>query len=326
MLTIPGTMLQNEVLLRFYQRTWNCVGLEMEGAYYADQVTQSKVRRSGAQGPAVTPFLMHSAARGPSRQSFWASYPSEPPRALRTTPATCPWRRWRRANAVLHLAANEITGKSRPRSPPQPPSPLKWSRGKASLPSMASRAPSSAIYCNSAQVREEDAHSSARRACHSIEPSHRRCCEPGTPFYSRDASQAVPFVEGLGPSFVPCAPACHTRGVPALPAQSHTGWNETGCLGGGARRKLEPSHPRIQLCGDQSARAVSRAQVGLMSADDAAHLVSGPVFKVRARHDGRRGLAGRTVGATPRRGPRPIFSPQPLKPLLNMWRRRSHHL
>lgn len=44
MLTIPGTMLQNEVLLRFYQRTWNCVGLEMEGAYYADQVTQSKVR------------------------------------------------------------------------------------------------------------------------------------------------------------------------------------------------------------------------------------------------------------------------------------------
>lgn len=34
-LTVTGTMLQNEKLLRYYQRVWGCVGMEMEGSYFA---------------------------------------------------------------------------------------------------------------------------------------------------------------------------------------------------------------------------------------------------------------------------------------------------
>lgn len=34
-LTVTGTMLQNERLLRYYQRVWGCVGMEMEGSYFA---------------------------------------------------------------------------------------------------------------------------------------------------------------------------------------------------------------------------------------------------------------------------------------------------
>ena len=33
-LTVAGTLLQNNVLLRFYRHIWGCVGLEMEGTYY----------------------------------------------------------------------------------------------------------------------------------------------------------------------------------------------------------------------------------------------------------------------------------------------------
>lgn len=34
-LTVTGTMLQNVRLLRYYQRVWGCVGMEMEGSYFA---------------------------------------------------------------------------------------------------------------------------------------------------------------------------------------------------------------------------------------------------------------------------------------------------
>lgn len=33
-LTVAGTLLQNPVMLHFYQKIWGCVGLEMEGSYY----------------------------------------------------------------------------------------------------------------------------------------------------------------------------------------------------------------------------------------------------------------------------------------------------
>lgn len=41
-LTIPGTMLQNEKLLRFYKRIWKCVGVEMEGSYFARMIHEMK--------------------------------------------------------------------------------------------------------------------------------------------------------------------------------------------------------------------------------------------------------------------------------------------
>ena len=39
--TIPGLVLQNEKVLKYYQRMWSCDGLEMEGSYYARQVEES---------------------------------------------------------------------------------------------------------------------------------------------------------------------------------------------------------------------------------------------------------------------------------------------
>ena len=35
MLTVAGTLLQNRQLLHFYRRFWQCVGLEMEGSFFA---------------------------------------------------------------------------------------------------------------------------------------------------------------------------------------------------------------------------------------------------------------------------------------------------
>ena len=34
-LTVAGTLLQNRQLLHFYRRFWQCVGLEMEGSFFA---------------------------------------------------------------------------------------------------------------------------------------------------------------------------------------------------------------------------------------------------------------------------------------------------
>ncbi len=42
MLTAEGTLLQNRTMLNFYRRLWNCVGIEMEGAYYYRQVMESR--------------------------------------------------------------------------------------------------------------------------------------------------------------------------------------------------------------------------------------------------------------------------------------------
>ncbi len=42
MLTAEGTLMQNRTMLHFYRRLWNCVGIEMEGAYYYRQVMESE--------------------------------------------------------------------------------------------------------------------------------------------------------------------------------------------------------------------------------------------------------------------------------------------
>lgn len=40
-LTVAGTLLQNNVLLRFYRHIWGCVGLEMEGTYYLRELLKA---------------------------------------------------------------------------------------------------------------------------------------------------------------------------------------------------------------------------------------------------------------------------------------------
>ncbi len=41
LLTVEGTLLQNRPLLHFYRNIWKCIGLEMEGVYYARKVIDS---------------------------------------------------------------------------------------------------------------------------------------------------------------------------------------------------------------------------------------------------------------------------------------------
>lgn len=41
MLTVLGTLLQNRMLLNYYRRVWQCVGLEMEGYYYQKHIRES---------------------------------------------------------------------------------------------------------------------------------------------------------------------------------------------------------------------------------------------------------------------------------------------
>jgi len=43
-LTVLGTVMQNQVMLNFYRRIWGCVGLEMEGSYYCRQLIESLTR------------------------------------------------------------------------------------------------------------------------------------------------------------------------------------------------------------------------------------------------------------------------------------------
>eukprot|EP00744_Colponema_vietnamica_P003660 GILI01005579.1.p1 GENE.GILI01005579.1~~GILI01005579.1.p1 ORF type:complete len:1307 (-),score=315.73 GILI01005579.1:131-3976(-) len=40
-LTIPGTMLQNDKLLLYYRHIWHCVGVEMEGSYFCRQLKEN---------------------------------------------------------------------------------------------------------------------------------------------------------------------------------------------------------------------------------------------------------------------------------------------
>lgn len=42
-LTVPGTLLQNRELLIFYKQLWRCVGLEMEGSYYARRIARARI-------------------------------------------------------------------------------------------------------------------------------------------------------------------------------------------------------------------------------------------------------------------------------------------
>ncbi len=48
MITVLGTSLQNKDILRYFHRSsWNCIGLEMEGAHYQKAVqAASKIRNS----------------------------------------------------------------------------------------------------------------------------------------------------------------------------------------------------------------------------------------------------------------------------------------
>jgi len=39
-LTVRGTLLQNRSLLFYYKKLWDCIGLEMEGSFYAKTVTK----------------------------------------------------------------------------------------------------------------------------------------------------------------------------------------------------------------------------------------------------------------------------------------------
>ena len=41
-LTVLGTLLQNKSLLSYYKNFWHCVGLEMEGSFYARQILRAK--------------------------------------------------------------------------------------------------------------------------------------------------------------------------------------------------------------------------------------------------------------------------------------------
>lgn len=58
MLTVAGTLLQNAVLLRYYRELWRCIGLEMEGSFYAKQIERS--RQLGAlRSDVATRFLYY---------------------------------------------------------------------------------------------------------------------------------------------------------------------------------------------------------------------------------------------------------------------------
>jgi CRP-like cAMP-binding protein len=43
MVTIPGTLMQNRRLLRFYSTIWSAIGIEMEGTYFEDALTQARL-------------------------------------------------------------------------------------------------------------------------------------------------------------------------------------------------------------------------------------------------------------------------------------------
>jgi len=59
-LTVAGTLLQDPVLLRFYERIWKCVGLEMEGSFFARQLLTAM--EQGVIGPDVaTRFVYYTS-------------------------------------------------------------------------------------------------------------------------------------------------------------------------------------------------------------------------------------------------------------------------
>jgi hypothetical protein len=41
LLTVAGTLFQNRLMLHFYHRIWECIGLEMEGSFYCRQILES---------------------------------------------------------------------------------------------------------------------------------------------------------------------------------------------------------------------------------------------------------------------------------------------
>ncbi|MBT3271651.1 MAG: hypothetical protein HN368_00740, partial [Spirochaetales bacterium] len=42
MRTVAGTLLQNTQMLHFYRHIWGCIGLEMEGTFYYQQIVESQ--------------------------------------------------------------------------------------------------------------------------------------------------------------------------------------------------------------------------------------------------------------------------------------------
>ena len=41
LLTVAGTLFQNRLMLHFYRRIWECIGLEMEGSFYCRQILET---------------------------------------------------------------------------------------------------------------------------------------------------------------------------------------------------------------------------------------------------------------------------------------------
>lgn len=76
-LTIPGTLLQNERLLRFYRTVIGCVGLEMEGTYFARQLEEAI--ETGLLSPFVRRRFAYNTSDLPLRtQSASLSKPMSP--------------------------------------------------------------------------------------------------------------------------------------------------------------------------------------------------------------------------------------------------------
>eukprot|EP00758_Cryptobia_borreli_P010599 Tbor_TRINITY_DN5582_c0_g2::TRINITY_DN5582_c0_g2_i1::g.12579::m.12579 len=59
-LTIPGTILQNEVLLKYYSNIWHCIGIEMEGSYFCRQIKES-MKRGVLNESVVTRFAYYTS-------------------------------------------------------------------------------------------------------------------------------------------------------------------------------------------------------------------------------------------------------------------------
>lgn len=58
MITVAGTLLQNRLMLTYYRRLWNCIGIEMEGAHYLREMLTA--RSQGLVRPDVpTSFLYY---------------------------------------------------------------------------------------------------------------------------------------------------------------------------------------------------------------------------------------------------------------------------
>lgn len=81
-LTVEGTLLQNDVLLQYYRRLAGCVGLEMEGTWYASRLIEAK-QLGTIRSDAVFRFLYYISdlplAAGHSLSGSMSSFEGIPP-------------------------------------------------------------------------------------------------------------------------------------------------------------------------------------------------------------------------------------------------------